>query len=148
MKLKELTGCEPMKYGEAFEGHHAIKVPGRRQWQAQSVDGTMIVTIWEHRMDGDVAEADVNRNAMTQFAVGDLVRAVIVQQHDEDKSDGAKVKAAYIDHRHQWQVTAIQNGSLILKAIETGETAHTLLLEAERLNGELQGVLGRLRSLS
>ncbi len=143
-ELKTLTGCEPMRVGEAFEAQHAVQRPNRRTWQAPAVDGGMIVTIWADQMNGNRATAHVNANAADHFAIGDEVRAVIVLAHTTDQPDGSKVRAAFADHRHLWRVCAINGTALSVEAVEA-ETRESLMAEAQALTDRLQVVLAKLR---
>lgn len=50
-----------------------------RQWHKKAVDGVEVVSIWEHTINGDEAEAHVHAKYFDDFVTEQEVRAVIQQ---------------------------------------------------------------------
>jgi len=63
-----------------------------RQWHLKASDGVEVVSIWEHLIVGEVAEAHVHKKYFKDFQVGMNVRAVIQRGIFEPESGNMRTK--------------------------------------------------------
>lgn len=58
-----------------------------RQWHLTASDGVEVVSVWEHLIDGDKAEAHVHAKYFRNFQPGQEVR-VVIQKGSRDSETG------------------------------------------------------------
>lgn len=63
-----------------------------RQWHLKASDGVEVVSIWEHLIDGEVAETHVHKKYFEDFQVGMSVRAVIQRGIFEPESGNMRTE--------------------------------------------------------
>ena len=142
------AGSGSMGYREAFAAQGAEGI-GRRQWSRTADDDVEVVTIWLDRLDGDNANSDLNRNALPRYYVGQTVRAVLCAPYTDDRADGAKVRRAWPDLRHDWRVAGIEGTVLHLTAVDAPNrealihAARTKLAEIGALLDQIEAAVCR-----
>ena len=131
--LTAFANAEPMTMKEAWSAHHVENV-NRRHWQGRSIDQRWTLTCWTERLDieAGTAVASVNANALPNFEVGQIVRAMFIMEAQNPKSP-TRYEHAWPDMAHDWRIVEINGQEIKLEIADMVEqTLADKVREAQR----------------